>query len=137
MDTAALALRQRLALSLLGHLAAPRSFVRWWQLSSEDPSTALWGRRERLEGFSTSAGPGRGWLVAESCLSCRRPSVIFIDELDALCPRREGAQSDVDKRVVASLLTLMDGLGSVSPAGEGPPWCEGTLTRGILSPGRR
>ncbi|XP_055000892.1 ribosome biogenesis protein SPATA5 isoform X2 [Sorex araneus] len=47
----------------------------------------------------------------------KRPSIIFIDELDALCPRREGAQSDVDKRVVASLLTLMDGLGAEGSEG--------------------
>lgn len=44
----------------------------------------------------------------------RHPSIIFIDELDALCPKREGAQNEVEKRVVASLLTLMDGIGSVS-----------------------
>lgn len=46
----------------------------------------------------------------------RHPSIIFIDELDALCPKREGAQNEVEKRVVASLLTLMDGIGSVSTA---------------------
>lgn len=39
-----------------------------------------------------------------------------MDELDALCPKREGAQNEVEKRVVASLLTLMDGIGSVSDA---------------------
>lgn len=46
----------------------------------------------------------------------RQPAIIFIDELDALCPKREGAQNEVEKRVVASLLTLMDGIGSVSDA---------------------
>ncbi|XP_030224925.1 ATPase family protein 2 homolog [Gadus morhua] len=46
--------------------------------------------------------------------SQRKPAIIFIDELDALCPKRDGAQSEVEKRVVASLLTLMDGIGSVS-----------------------
>ncbi|XP_023372348.1 spermatogenesis-associated protein 5 [Otolemur garnettii] len=51
-------------------------------------------------------------LFAEATL--RHPSIIFIDELDALCPKREGAQNEVEKRVVASLLTLMDGIGSVS-----------------------
>uniref|UniRef100_A0A8C2JUQ9 AAA+ ATPase domain-containing protein n=1 Tax=Cyprinus carpio TaxID=7962 RepID=A0A8C2JUQ9_CYPCA len=45
--------------------------------------------------------------------SQRRPAIIFIDELDALCPRREGAQNEVEKRLVATLLTLMDGIGSV------------------------
>ncbi|XP_032652984.1 ATPase family gene 2 protein homolog A isoform X4 [Chelonoidis abingdonii] len=50
--------------------------------------------------------------------SQRRPSIIFIDELDALCPKREGAQNEVEKRIVASLLTLMDGIGSEDSAGQ-------------------
>ncbi|XP_072261900.1 ATPase family gene 2 protein homolog A isoform X2 [Pyxicephalus adspersus] len=48
----------------------------------------------------------------------RHPSIIFIDELDALCPKREGAQNEVEKRVVASLLTLMDGIGSEESQGQ-------------------
>uniref|UniRef100_A0AAY4C0S9 AAA+ ATPase domain-containing protein n=1 Tax=Denticeps clupeoides TaxID=299321 RepID=A0AAY4C0S9_9TELE len=48
----------------------------------------------------------------------RQPAIIFIDELDALCPKREGAQNEVEKRVVASLLTLMDGIGSEGHAGQ-------------------
>ncbi|XP_035525477.1 ATPase family protein 2 homolog [Morone saxatilis] len=50
--------------------------------------------------------------------SQRRPAIIFIDELDALCPKREGAQNEVEKRVVASLLTLMDGIGSEDHSGQ-------------------
>lgn len=38
------------------------------------------------------------------------PSIIFIDEVDAIAPRREEAYGDVEKRVVAQLLALMDGL---------------------------
>ncbi|KAM5192040.1 LOW QUALITY PROTEIN: ATPase family gene 2 protein homolog A [Mantella aurantiaca] len=49
--------------------------------------------------------------------SQRQPSIIFIDELDALCPKRDGAQNEVEKRVVASLLTLMDGIGSEESQG--------------------
>ncbi|KAJ8382361.1 hypothetical protein SKAU_G00031390 [Synaphobranchus kaupii] len=48
----------------------------------------------------------------------RQPAIIFIDELDALCPKREGAQNEVEKRVVASLLTLMDGIGSECHSGQ-------------------
>nr|XP_021336972.1 spermatogenesis-associated protein 5 [Danio rerio] len=48
----------------------------------------------------------------------RQPSIIFIDELDALCPKREGAQNEVEKRVVATLLTLMDGIGSEGHSGQ-------------------
>jgi len=38
------------------------------------------------------------------------PSVIFIDELDSIAPRREEVTGEVERRVVAQLLTLMDGL---------------------------
>lgn len=38
------------------------------------------------------------------------PSVIFIDEIDAIAPSRDKVTGDVEKRVVATLLTLMDGL---------------------------
>jgi transitional endoplasmic reticulum ATPase len=38
------------------------------------------------------------------------PSVIFIDEIDAIAPSRDKVVGDVEKRVVATLLTLMDGL---------------------------
>ncbi|XP_077156472.1 ATPase family gene 2 protein homolog A isoform X3 [Paroedura picta] len=47
-----------------------------------------------------------------------QPSIIFIDEIDALCPKREGAQNEVEKRIVASLLTLMDGIGSEGNEGQ-------------------
>ena len=38
------------------------------------------------------------------------PSVIFIDELDSIAPRRDEVTGEVERRVVATLLTLMDGL---------------------------
>ena len=38
------------------------------------------------------------------------PSIIFIDEIDAIAPKREEAYGDVEKRVVAQMLALMDGL---------------------------
>ena len=39
------------------------------------------------------------------------PSIIFLDEIDAIAPKREKVVGDVEKRVVAQLLALMDGLG--------------------------
>ncbi|MGI9533714.1 MAG: CDC48 family AAA ATPase [Thermodesulfobacteriota bacterium] len=39
-----------------------------------------------------------------------QPSILFLDELDAIAPRREKVTGDVEKRVVSQLLTLMDGL---------------------------
>jgi transitional endoplasmic reticulum ATPase len=38
------------------------------------------------------------------------PSIIFIDEIDAIAPQRDKVVGDVEKRVVAQLLALMDGL---------------------------
>ncbi len=38
------------------------------------------------------------------------PSIIFIDEIDAIAPNRDEVQGEVERRVVAQLLTLMDGL---------------------------
>jgi len=38
------------------------------------------------------------------------PSIVFLDEIDAIAPRRENVVGDVEKRVVAQLLALMDGL---------------------------
>jgi transitional endoplasmic reticulum ATPase len=40
----------------------------------------------------------------------RSPSIIFLDEIDAIAPSRERVVGDVEKRVVAQLLALMDGL---------------------------
>jgi len=38
------------------------------------------------------------------------PSIIFIDEIDAIAPKREEVTGEVERRVVSQLLTLMDGL---------------------------
>ena len=38
------------------------------------------------------------------------PSIIFIDELDSITPKREDVTGEVERRVVAQLLTMMDGL---------------------------
>jgi transitional endoplasmic reticulum ATPase len=40
------------------------------------------------------------------------PSIIFIDEIDSLAPKREESKGEVERRVVAQLLALMDGLKS-------------------------
>ncbi|MCL6450454.1 MAG: CDC48 family AAA ATPase [Acetobacteraceae bacterium] len=40
----------------------------------------------------------------------RAPSVVFLDEIDAIAPRRAEVHGEVEKRVVAQLLALMDGL---------------------------
>jgi SpoVK/Ycf46/Vps4 family AAA+-type ATPase len=47
-------------------------------------------------------------------LSCR-----FIDEIDAITPKRESAQREMERRIVAQLLTSMDDLSIVT--GQGKP----------------
>jgi len=42
----------------------------------------------------------------------KRPAIIFIDEIDAIAPKRDEVTGEVEKRVVAQLLALMDGLES-------------------------
>jgi transitional endoplasmic reticulum ATPase len=42
--------------------------------------------------------------------SQRAPAIIFIDEIDSIAPKREEARGETERRVVAQLLTLMDGL---------------------------
>jgi len=42
------------------------------------------------------------------------PSIIFIDEIDSLAPKREKNQGEIERRIVSQLLTLMDGISSNS-----------------------
>lgn len=42
----------------------------------------------------------------------KTPAIIFIDEIDAIAPKRDGFVTEVEKRVVAQLLALMDGVSS-------------------------
>ena len=37
------------------------------------------------------------------------PSLLFIDEIDAITPKRESAQREMERRIVAQFLTCMDG----------------------------
>lgn len=64
-----------------------------------------------------------------------QPSIIFMDELDSIAPKRESASGETEKRIVSQLLTLMDGLkGNVMVIGatNRPNVIEGALRR----PGR-
>lgn len=42
----------------------------------------------------------------------KAPSIIFIDEIDSIAPKRQETAGEVERRVTAQLLTMMDGLGS-------------------------
>ncbi|MEJ2252612.1 MAG: AAA family ATPase [Candidatus Lokiarchaeota archaeon] len=49
-------------------------------------------------------------LVADETYVAARPSIIFIDEMDSIAPKRGEVTGEVERRVVAQLLSLMDGL---------------------------
>lgn len=42
----------------------------------------------------------------------KAPTIIFMDEIDAIAPKREEATNEVERRMVSQLLTLMDGMGA-------------------------
>lgn len=46
------------------------------------------------------------------------PCILFIDEIDVICPKRDTSQSQMDKRIVAQLLLSMDGLAMESNDGK-------------------
>ncbi|EKM47994.1 uncharacterized protein PHACADRAFT_214999, partial [Phanerochaete carnosa HHB-10118-sp] len=49
----------------------------------------------------------------------KSPCIVVLDEVDALCPRREeGPGGEVEKRVVAQLLTIMDGIEEIGKDGK-------------------
>lgn len=60
----------------------------------------------------------------------KSPCIVILDEVDALVPRREeGAGGEVEKRVVATLLTILDGIDNSSKTGEDKVVVIGTTNR--------
>ncbi len=65
------------------------------------------------------------------------PSIIFIDEIDAIAPKREESKGEVERRVVSQLLTLMDGLkGRGKVVVIGATNLEDTIDPALRRPGR-
>lgn len=50
-------------------------------------------------------------LAFEECEKKQR-AILFIDEIDSIAPKRDKTQGELEKRIVAQLLTLMDGVKS-------------------------
>lgn len=60
----------------------------------------------------------------------KSPSIVVLDEVDALVPKREdGAGAEVEKRVVATLLTILDGMGEENEDGNPRVVVIGTTNR--------
>ena len=58
------------------------------------------------------------------------PSLVFLDEIDAISPKRETTQREMERRIVAQLLSCMDGKGRFRHAESLNPhdqWCSFSL----------
>lgn len=69
----------------------------------------LVNRKEPFEKYSRGNRQGINYSLALRA-KLSKPCIIFFDELDALCPRRDDDSNAVTSRVVNQLLTEMDGL---------------------------
>ncbi|MGI0038203.1 MAG: CDC48 family AAA ATPase [Nitrososphaera sp.] len=86
--------------TLLAKAVASETDANFYSISGPEIMSKFYGEsEERLRGVFKEA--------EESA-----PSIIFIDELDSIAPKREEVSGDVEKRIVSQLLTLMDGIKS-------------------------
>ncbi|KAJ7929686.1 P-loop containing nucleoside triphosphate hydrolase protein [Mycena leptocephala] len=67
---------------------------------------------ELLRGILMMFAPSPALVFEEA--EKNSPAIIFIDEIDSIAPKRENTNSEVERRVVSQLLTLMDGLKACS-----------------------
>ena len=51
----------------------------------------------------------RSLMYLSNIIQSHSPCVLFIDEIDAITPKRETASKDMERRIVSQLLTCMDG----------------------------
>jgi transitional endoplasmic reticulum ATPase len=86
--------------TLLAKAVASETDANFYSISGPEIMSKFYGEsEERLRGVFKEAEENA-------------PSIIFIDELDSIAPKREEVSGDVEKRIVSQLLTLMDGIKS-------------------------
>ena len=87
--------------TLLARVVANETDAHFITLSGPEIMSKFYGQSERkIYGMSSKKHNDNA------------PSIIFIDEIDSIAPKREEATGEVERRVVAQLLALMDGLDS-------------------------
>jgi transitional endoplasmic reticulum ATPase len=84
--------------TLLARAVATESEVSFFSIAGPEIMGSHYGESEqRLRDIFQEAGQ-------------RAPSIIFIDEIDSIAPKRDEVRGETERRIVAQLLTLMDGL---------------------------
>jgi transitional endoplasmic reticulum ATPase len=84
--------------TLLAKAVASETLANFVSLSGPEIMSKFYGEsEERLRAIFESAEENA-------------PSIIFIDEIDSIAPKRDEVQGETERRIVAQLLTLMDGL---------------------------
>ena len=86
----------------LAHAVARRAGVPFLRVAAPEVVAGVSGESEAII---------RGLFASAAALA---PCVVFIDEIDAIAPRRESAQREMERRIVAQLLTCMDDLASTA-----------------------
>ena len=83
--------------TMIARVIASQSNSSFFTISAPEIMSKFYGKsEEKLRNI---------FLEAEK----KSPSIIFIDEIDAICPKREDSQNEFEKRIVSTLLTLLDG----------------------------
>jgi hypothetical protein len=67
-----------------------------------------WREREDSTGY-VRRGQGESYFHMPLTWQKLAPCLLFLDEVDAITPKRETAQREMERRIVAQLLTCMDG----------------------------
>jgi len=84
--------------TLIARAIANQSFASFYSINGPDIFSKYVGEsEEKLRAIFTEAEKNS-------------PSIIFIDEIDSLCPARENSSDSLSQRLVSTLLTLMDGI---------------------------
>ena len=79
---------------------------------------------EIVSGMSGESEAKLRQLFAEAAAAA--PAIVFIDEIDAIAPRRETAQREMERRIVAQMLTCMDDLAApAAPASSAADGADG------------
>lgn len=91
----------------LAHAIAAEAGVPFFAIAAPEIVSGMSGESEaKLRGLFSAA-------------AAAAPCIVFIDEIDAIAPKRESAQREMERRIVAQLLACLDDLSSGSAGGKG------------------